>query len=71
MSNPPVLIVDGYNVLWEFAKAKRRAENGGRSSSGTDSDDCDLDLQPVYDGNARENLERRLVEYSCARHVKV
>ena len=63
--------MDGYNVLWDIMKAKRRAEGGGASSSGTDSDDCDMDLPAVYDGTARESLERRLVEYSCARQVKV
>lgn len=70
-SNPPVLIVDGYNVLYDLAKAKRRADGGGGGYSSSDSDDCDVDFPPVYDGCAREDLERRLVEYSCARRVKV
>ena len=62
---PPVLLVDGYNVLGELAKLGR----GGREPAVTDS--CDLADAPAFDETARNKLELQLVAYSHSRGVKV
>jgi len=62
---PPVLLVDGYNVLGELAKLGR----GGREPDVTDS--CDLVDAHAFDESARSRLELQLVAYSHSRGVKV
>ena len=62
---PPVLLVDGYNVLGERAKAG----SGGREPAVTDS--CDLADAHIFDDSARTKLELQLVAYSHNRGVKV
>ena len=62
---PPVLLVDGYNVLGELAKVGRR----GHAPGVTDS--CDLADAHAFDDTARSRLQLQLVAYSHSRGVKV
>ena len=63
--------MDGYNVLWDISKHSDRG--GGRQNNGSDTDSeySQGEFSYVYDACARDLLERRLVEYSHARRVKV
>lgn len=55
---PPLLLVDGYNVLGKMA------------GFGCESED-ESDIAAAFALDSRERLERRLVEYSHVRQVKV